>query len=232
MQGAILPGNSTVELRTFDVPDAGPRRGPGAHEEHHDLRLRHPLHLPPAPRQGAGGLPAGDDRGARALRADRRARPRLPPLRGGRPRHRLPHLRLRPVQRLPPRLHDLLHQPLAPRLRLAAPRRHGPLHPRRGEGPRPPARRAHLLRRRAGRVRLRHGLRGPRAGRRQRQRRRPRHRPRPGRPRDRDAGEGDGRRAHRRHRRPPRAARARALALASSTTCCRPGPTTWRRCGP
>ncbi len=182
MTAAYLPGNSTVELRTVPVPAAGPRRSAAAREGLHHLRLRHSLHLSRASRQRPGGLP-GRDRRPRAMRPDRRSRPGLPPLQDRRPRHRLSHLRLRRVQRLPARLHDLLHQrEVSPRLRLAARRRHGRVHDRRREGPDRAARRALLRRWRAGGLRLRHRLRGPGKDRHRRQPRRADYRPRPGRP--------------------------------------------------
>ena len=230
MPGAILPGNSTVELRTFDVPTPGHGevlvRTKSTTICGSDIRCIYHQHLGKGPEGYQSGMIAGHEPCGQIVQV----RPRLPAVRGGRPGRRLPHLRVRAVQRLPPRLHDLLHQPLAPGVRLATPRRHGALHPGRGEGPRAAAGRAHVLGRRAGRVRLRHGLRGPRAGRGMRQRRRARHRPRPGRTRDRDAGEGDGRLAPRRHRRAARAARARPLALPLRRRAA--GRTRQRRVGP
>ena len=187
MRGLILPGNSTAELREFPVPDSRARRGADPHEELDHLRVGHPVHLPPASRQGARRLPAGHDRRARAVRPGRGRRARLPPLQGGRSRHRLPHLRVWRVQRLPARLHDLVHERLPARLRVAASRRHGRLHAGRGEGPRPAARVVDLLGRRAGGVRVRDRVRGHRTRRRQRQRRGAGHGTRAGRPRDRDA---------------------------------------------
>src|ERR1035437_3619862 len=83
----------------------------------------------------------------------------MPPLRRRRSRDRLSHLRLRAVQRLPPRLHDLLHQrEVPPRLRLAARWRHGRIPARRGEGPDPSPRRTHLRRWRPGGLWPRPGL--------------------------------------------------------------------------
>ena len=136
MTGAVLPGNSTVELRTFDVPVPGHGevllRTKSTTICGSDIRCIYHQHLG----KGPEGYQPGHDRGPRAVRPDRRGGAGLPAVQGGRPRRRLPHLRLRPVQRLPARLHDLVHEPVAPGVRLAAPRRHGRLHPRRGEGPR------------------------------------------------------------------------------------------------
>ena len=147
-----------------DERSAGPgsrtRRSPAAHEGLDHLRVGHPLHLSRAPGQGAGRLP-GRDRRPRAVRADRQGGAGLPPLRRRRPGDRVPHLGLRGVQRLPPRLHDLVHQRAVPaRVRLAARWRDGGVPAGRGEGPDPPARRTQLRRWRAGGVRIRHGLRG------------------------------------------------------------------------
>ncbi len=148
-----------------------------------DIRCIYHEHLGKGP-EGYQGVVAGHE----PVRADRQDRAGLPPLRGGRPRDRLSHLRLRRLQRLPPRLHDLLHQrEVPPRLRLAARRRHGRLPAGRGEGPRHAARRTLLRRRRAGGLRLRHGVRGAAEDRHQRQRRRADHRTRSGRPRHRGA---------------------------------------------
>ena len=142
MTGAYLPGNSTVRVARSSRAGARPRRSAAAHEGLDHLRLGHPLHLSRAPGQGPGRLP-GRDRRPRAVRPDREDRPGMPPVRRGRPRDRVSHLRLRRVQRLPPRLHDLVHQrAVPPRLRLAARRRHGRVPARRGEGPDPPAGRA------------------------------------------------------------------------------------------
>jgi len=80
MQGLLLPGNSHVNLRDFEVPKPGhgevrsctargrvrPRHhtahaapnhtvaaGPPQDQGEHHLRVRHPLHLPRAPGQGS-----------------------------------------------------------------------------------------------------------------------------------------------------------------------------------
>ena len=145
-----------------------------------DIRCIYHEHLGKGP-EGYQGVIAGP----RAVRPDREDRAGLPPVRRGRPRDRLSHLGLRPVQRLPPRLHDLVHQrAVPPRLRLAARRRHGRLPARRREGPDSPAGRADLRRRRAGGLRLRHGLRRAAEDRDQRQRRGADHRARSGGPGD------------------------------------------------
>ena len=96
-----------------------------------DIRCIYHEHLGKGP-EGYQGVIAGHE----PCRPDRGDRPRLPAFQRRRPRDRLSHLRLRRLQRLPPRLHDLLHQrTLPPRLRLAARWRHGRLPAGRREGP-------------------------------------------------------------------------------------------------
>ncbi len=161
MTAAFLPGNSTVEMRTVPVPVPG-------HGEvllrikasticGSDIRCIYHEHLGKGP-EGYQGVIAGHEPCGQIVAEG----PGLSPLQDRRPRHRLPHLRLRRVQRLPARLHDLLHQrEVSPRLRMAARRRHGRVHDRRREGPHRAARSAFLRRRRAGGLRIRHRLRGP-----------------------------------------------------------------------
>ena len=113
---------------------AGSRGSLVASQGLNHLRLRYPLHLPRASWQRAGRI-SGSDRRSRTVRPNRRDWARLPQVQGRRSRDRLSHLRMRRVQRLPPRLHDLLHQrQVSPRLRLAARRRHGRIHARRRKG--------------------------------------------------------------------------------------------------
>jgi len=117
MIGAYLPGNSTVELRDAAVPEPG-------HGEvllrikasticGSDIRCIYHEHLGKGP-EGYQGVIAGHEPCGQIVKTG----PALP---GWRPGDRLSHLRLRRVQRLPPRLYDLLHQRAVPaRLRLAA----------------------------------------------------------------------------------------------------------------
>ena len=110
----------------------GPRPGAAGDEGVVDLRQRHPRDLPGAPRPRAGGLP-GRDRRPRAVRPGGRGRPGLQAVGRGRPGRRLPHLRLRRLRRVPPRLPDRLHRPVAGGVRLAARRRPRGVPARRGE---------------------------------------------------------------------------------------------------
>ena len=50
MRGAILPGNSTVEIKEFDMPTPGLRTGRGKDQSFYHLRIGHPRHL-----QGSSG---------------------------------------------------------------------------------------------------------------------------------------------------------------------------------
>ena len=125
MTAAFLPW----QFHRRDAHSAGAPAGSWgssfARESLDHLRVRHSLHLSRTSWQRPRGLP-GRDRRARALRPNCNRGRGLPPLQRGRSRDRLSHLRLRRVQRLPPRLHDQLHQrKISPRLRLATRRRHG-----------------------------------------------------------------------------------------------------------
>ena len=45
MKGAILPGNSTVELKEFDIPSPGHGEVIDQDEVLNDLRFGHPVYL-------------------------------------------------------------------------------------------------------------------------------------------------------------------------------------------
>ena len=120
MTAAYLPGNSTVEMRNVPVPAPGHGevllRVKASTICGSDIRCIYHEHLGKGPEgyQGviAGHEPCGPNRGNRTG---------LPPIQSGRSRDCLSHLRLRRLQRLPARLHDLLHQrEISPGLWLAA----------------------------------------------------------------------------------------------------------------
>lgn len=56
MKGAILPGNSTVELRDFEIPKPGFGQVLIKTMASTICRKRYPLHLPGACGKGTGGL--------------------------------------------------------------------------------------------------------------------------------------------------------------------------------
>ena len=167
MKAAYLPGNSTVEMRTVPVPKPGHGEVLLAVKASticgSDIRAIYREHLGKGPERYrgviAGHEPAGliveAGPGCRRFKAGDRVL--------------VYHIsRMRALPGLPPRIHDLLQQRgISPRLRLAARRRHGGVHDRRGEGPHPSARLTHLPRRRAGSLRIWHSLRGPRKDRHQ-----------------------------------------------------------------
>ena len=96
-----------------------------------DIRCIYHEHLGKGP-EGYQGVIAGHEPCGQIVE-DRAG---MPPVRRRRSRHRVSHLRLRGLQRLPARLHDLVHQrEVSPRVRLAARRRHGGVPARRREGP-------------------------------------------------------------------------------------------------
>jgi len=63
MKGAVLPGNSTVALKEYPIPEPGHGQVLVRNEIFNHLRERHPGDLPRASRQGPGRLP-GSHRGA------------------------------------------------------------------------------------------------------------------------------------------------------------------------
>ena len=94
MTGAVLPGNSTVELRRYPVPSPGHGqvllRMKASSLCGSDIRAIYREHL------GVGAEKyQGRDRRPRALRPGRGHRPGMPALCRRRPGDRLPHLRLR-----------------------------------------------------------------------------------------------------------------------------------------
>lgn len=109
MTAAFLPGNSTVEMRTVPVPEPG-------HSEvllrvkasticGSDIRCIYHEHLGKGP-EGYQGVIAGHEPAGQIVATG----PGLPPLQIRRPRDYLSHLRMWRLQRLPARLHDLMHQ--------------------------------------------------------------------------------------------------------------------------
>ena len=137
--GAILPGNSTVELKEFDIPKPGHGqvlvKTKASTICGSDIRCIYRAHVGKGPEGYQPGMIAGHE--PCGIIVDEA-------LQEGRPRDRVPHLRLRRLLRLPARLLHLLQEPLPRGIRLAAQRRHGPLHAVRREGPDRPARRADL----------------------------------------------------------------------------------------
>ena len=159
MNGVRLPGDSTVQHVTVDVPEPGHGqvllRMKASSICGSDIRAIYRR----APRHRTGGLP-GRHRRPRTVRPGRHRGPRLPTAAARRPRRRLPHRRVRRLRGVPLRLHDRLHLTTSCRARVAARRRARRVPAGRG-GHLHPAARAALLRRRCARlVWLRHRLRG------------------------------------------------------------------------
>ena len=179
MLGAYLPGDSTTQLKQVPVPEPGHGevllRMKASTICGSDIRCIYHQHLGKGP-EGYQGVVAGHEPCGQIVRAG----PGCRRFARWRSRHRLSHLRLRRLQRLPPRLHDLLHQrTLSARLWLAARWRHGRFSSGRRERPDLAPARAQLRRWRPGGLRLRHRLRRAGKDRHRRQRRRADHRPRP-----------------------------------------------------
>jgi hypothetical protein len=131
MLGALLPGNSTAELREFDIPVPGHGevliRMKSSTICGSDIRCIYHEHLGKGPE-------ARHDRRTRAVWSDRGDWAGLPALPQRRSRNRLSHIRMRRLQRLQARLHDFLHERIPARIRLAAGWRHGGVPAGRGEG--------------------------------------------------------------------------------------------------
>src|SRR5580692_1231240 len=112
MRGAVLPGNSTVELRDFPIPEPGHGqvliKTKSSTICGSDIRAIYREHVGKGP-EGYQNKIAGHE--------PRRSWPEALQERGS--RHRLPYFRVRLVQRLPPRLYDQLYESLPRSLRLA-----------------------------------------------------------------------------------------------------------------
>jgi len=117
MLAAYLPGNSTVDLREVAIPEPGHGqvliRTKSSTICGSDIRAIYREHIGKGPEATR----------TRSLAMNQLARlskwPRHAPLQRRRPRHHLPHQRLRCLHGLPPGLHDQLHQPSARGLWLA-----------------------------------------------------------------------------------------------------------------
>ena len=124
MRGAILPGNSTVELREFEIPKPGPGevliQTKASTICGSDIRCIYREHSG----KGAEGYIPGTIAGHEpcGIIVEEGTGLRRFQVRSG---NCVSYFRVRRVQRLPPRLLYFLQKQLPARLRLAAGRRHG-----------------------------------------------------------------------------------------------------------
>ncbi len=122
MRGVYLPGNRQVTFKEVDVPEPGHGqvliKMKASSICGSDIRAIYREHLGHGP-EAYQNVIAGHEPCGQIVKVGAR----LQTLQGGRPRHSLPHQRLWRLQRLPRRLHDLLHLRPPRRLRLAAGRR-------------------------------------------------------------------------------------------------------------
>ena len=139
--GAILPGNSTVELKEFDMPKPGHGqvlvKTKASTICGSDIRCIYRAHVGKGPEGYQPGMIAGHEPCGIIVEEGEG-------LKRFKKGDRLSHLRLRRVLRLPPRLLHLLQEQVSRGLRLAAQRRHVALHALRREGSHRPAGRAEL----------------------------------------------------------------------------------------
>ena len=135
MRGVLLPGGSRVELRDFPDPVAGPGQAviriKASSICGSDVRAIYREHLGKGPEGYIDGTIAGHEPCGQVESVG----PGVTTVRTGRSRGRLSHRRLRPVSRLPRRLHDQLHVAATSCLWLAARRWSRRPHAGRGTDP-------------------------------------------------------------------------------------------------